>query len=100
MDNTAQWSILWSTALLPPQEMLPTGSIFYAVSANDTAFTNSGHLFGFSPCLPPPLLEREVVPLDEQDETDRKDNIGVDVAHEDFSALFAVEEFASYVYLM
>jgi len=94
MDNVTHMSILWDTALLPPQEMLPTNSIFQTTSHNDTACTNSEHLFGFSPCVPALLWEEDAV-VDEQETVEIVDTTRLYGACEDFSVLFAMEEFAA-----
>ncbi len=95
MNSTAQWSILWNTALFPPQEMLPPDSLFCTLPCGTTPATNSEHLFGFAPCVP--LVTREDSSPHERDMTEiqRTDNF-YDTC-EDFSAQFAVEEFTSFI---
>lgn len=92
MDNTTQWSIQWDISLLPPQEMLPTNS---TMPHNDIAYTNSEHLFGFSPCVPALLWEDAVV--DEQEVMDTIDTTSFYQACKDFSVLFTVEELEAFV---
>ena len=94
MNSTTQWSILWSIALLPPQEMLPPESFFRTTQCNNTASINSEHLFGFAPCIPPLTWDNSINTPHEQT-TQGNDN--VDDINEDFSALFGIEEFASFI---
>lgn len=97
MNSTSQWSILWNMALLPPQEMLPTESLFCTLPCNNTTSTNSEHLFGFSPCIPPLTWENSSSTSHERDMSDSRSDDNAYDAYEDFSALFAVEEFKPFV---
>ncbi len=95
MDNTTQWSILWSTALFPPQEMIPPDSIFCNTSHNYTSSTNSEHLFGFSPCIPTPPWESDVISSHEQEATDIAENDNFCIV--DFSRLITEDEFVAFI---
>lgn len=97
MNSTTQWSILWNTALFPPQEMLPPDSLFCTPPCSPTTASNSEHLFGFTPCIPTTTEENsESTPHKPiMAETYSMDNFYD--ASEDFSALFAIEELASFL---
>ena len=92
MENTTQWSIQWDISLLPPQEML---QINVTMPHDDIAYTNSEHLFGFSPCVPPLLWEDAVE--DEQEVINTIDATSFCQACKDFSVLFTVEELEAFV---
>lgn len=59
--NSTQWNILWSAALLPPQSMLPTESLFKNIPS--TVPLTAIHLFGF---FPSPDWENIVFPEQDQ----------------------------------
>lgn len=97
MNNTTHWNILWNTvALFPPQEMLPPEDLFCTLSCDNTSTANSEHLFGFAPCIPP-LKEKSDSLLQEHDVIEIQSTDTFYGIHEDFSALFAAEEFASFI---
>jgi len=95
MNSTAQWSILWNTALFPPQEMLPPDSLFCTLPGDSTAATNSEHLFGFTPCIP--LQSKENSESYEHDMTETRSTDNSYDTYEDFSTSSMVEEFASFI---
>ena len=94
MNDTTQWSILWDIGLFPPQEMLPTENFFCVSPYNNTTSANSEHLFGFTPCVPP-LRWQNSSSTPHERAIQNDDNLH-DIS-EEFSALFAVEEFASFI---
>ncbi len=95
MNSTAQWSILWNAALFPPQEMLPPDSLFYTLTSNTTAATNSEHLFGFTPCIP--LAGKENSGFHEHAMTETRSTDNFYDAYEAFSPSSMGEEFASFL---
>ena len=97
MNSTTQWSILWSTTLFPPREMLPPESLFCTLPCDNMASTNSAHLFGFAPCVPPLTWEHCGSPSPERDMIDTQSQDNFYDTDKDFSAVFAVEEFTSFI---
>ena len=93
MNSIVQWSILWNTALLPPQEMLPPDSLFCTLPCDTTAASNSDHLFGFTPCVPPLARENSGSTPHERHTT----KIQSTDTYEDFSTSYAAEEFLSFI---
>ncbi len=92
-NNTTHWSIAWGTELLPP---LPPLRPLQASSRTDTQATTAmiEHLFGFLPCTPP--LPWDSIFTETQLHTipDSDDHF---ILNDDFSILFALEEFAALV---
>jgi len=97
MKSTAQWNILWNTALFPPQEMLPPDGLFGTLPCDTTTTTNSEHLFGFTPCVPPVFKENSGNVPREQERTETQGIDNFYDTYEDFTALLAVEEFAPFI---
>lgn len=93
MENTTQWSIIWSAALHPPLDMLPSSSVFCNIS--DNAATNSAYLFGFASCFPTLPEACEAPTSQVQDETDSED-IFCD-GNTDFSTLLMLEDLVPFV---
>ncbi len=88
VNNTAHWSIAWGVELLPQQAI----SCIDTPCTHDThtAIATLEHLFGFSPCTFAPLLENTGIEAQSDPLPDSDDHFMI---NEDFSALFALEEF-------
>ena len=94
MDSTTQWSMSWTMALLPPQEMLPPESLFRTRSYKSTASTNIRQLFGFTPCIPSFCMENSAIVSFEGDMTHVQDVDSMYEVYEDFQKVPVVEEHA------
>jgi hypothetical protein len=84
-------------ALFPPQEMLPPESLFCTLPDENVPATNCEHLFGFTPCVFPKSKENSINTSHEQAMTESQYTDNFYATCEDFSTLFPVEEFASFL---
>ncbi len=100
IDVSAQWSILWDASLRPPLEMFATIISFDDVPLVYTSSTNAEPLFGFSPCMSMLTRVGEAATSQAQNQVctqDNNDSHAIHAISEDFSTLFALEEFVAFV---